>query len=332
MPEVRLNLISREWVIIAKERAKRPDEFIKKTSKPVLPEHEQGCPFCFGNEGLTPPETHRFPDKGDWLIRVFPNKFYALAHYGVMTKDYRGMKRCVSGVGQHEVLVETPKHNAILCNLDLSHIKIILDSFKIILMQSYENPIIKHLIIFKNYGEEAGTSLIHPHSQIIGTPIIPMQIRDRLNAYLHFYEDAGKCLFCKTLEDEIKDKERIIVSTKHFVAFIPYAALSPFHIWIFPKKHCATFAEIKENELKDLALILKKILTKIHLGLNDPSYNMVLRTLQPKDHCLEYFHWYISVIPRVSKAAGFELGSGMFINTTLPEDSAQFLSKVADGL
>jgi len=155
-----------------------------------------------------------------------------------------------------------------------------------------------------------------------------MQIRDRLNAYLHFYEDAGECLFCKTLTDEICDNKRIIIESNNFVAFIPYAALSPFHIWIFPKKHASSFAVINEEEMKDLAILIKKIITKIYIGLKDPSYNMVIRTLLSREVSIEYFHWYISIVPRVSKTAGFELGSGMFINSAMPEESAEFLKNI----
>ncbi|OGF67496.1 MAG: galactose-1-phosphate uridylyltransferase [Candidatus Fischerbacteria bacterium RBG_13_37_8] len=330
MSEVRLNLISREWVILSKERAKRPHEFVKKKDKEPLPEHEISCPFCPGNEGKTPPEKYRVGESTSWKIRVIPNKFYALAPGESISKEYVGLKRCVSGVGLHDVLVETPRHNAIMPMLDIEQMQHITKTYKIILLNSSDNPIIQHLIIFKNHGEDAGTSLIHPHSQIIGTPIVPMQIRDRLNAYLHFYEDTGACIFCKTIDDELHDNSRIIMQTKHFVVFVPYAALSPFHIWVFPRRHNSTFAKIDEEEMNELAGVVKSILTKLFSGLNDPSYNMVIRTLLAYESELEYFHWYISIVPRVSKAAGFELGSGMFINSALPEESAEFLKNVPD--
>lgn len=328
MPEIRLNLISREWVIIAKERAKRPHEFIKKSNEMIIPEIDKNCPFCPFNEKMTPPAFYTFPKSKNWKIRAFPNKFAALSKEEKFLKEFYGLKRVVSGFGIHYVLVETPKHNAKLCFLNPKEIATILKSIKKIFLINSEDLSIKHIIIFKNYGEEAGTSIIHPHLQIIGTPIIPMQIRDRLNAYLHYYEDTGKCLFCDTLEDELQDNKRVIINTKNFTVFIPYAALSPFHTWIFPKHHSSSFSKITNEEIEDLSIALKAILLKLYKGLNDPAFNMVIRTLLPQESKLEYFHWYITIIPRVSKTAGFELGSGMFINTSLPEESANYLKNM----
>lgn len=328
MPEIRLNLISREWVIIAKERAKRPDEFIRENNNVAIPEYDEKCPFCPGNEAMTPPAIFTFPKNYKWKIRAFPNKFYALTKEQKLFKEFYGLKRIVSGFGIHYVVVESPKHNDKLCLLNTKKIETLIKCIKKLFIMSSEDSSIKHIIIFKNYGEEAGTSLIHPHLQIIGTPIVPMQIRDRLNAYHHYYEDTGKCLFCDTIEDEIKDRKRIILNTKNFLVFIPYAAFSPFHTWIFPKNHSSSFAKVSNEEIKDLSITLKLLLYKIYKGLNDPSYNMVIRTLMPEEAKLEYFHWYITIIPRVSKAAGFELGSGMFINTSLPEESALYLKKI----
>jgi len=328
MPEIRLNLISREWVIIAKERAKRPHSFAKTEEQKIIGEYDSSCPFCPGNEDMTPPEKCRFGTEENWRIRIVPNKFYALKEGDLLFKEYKGMKRCVNGTGIHDVLIETPKHNGIIPYLEDNQVENIIHAYKIMLLKASEDPIIQHVIIFKNHGEDAGTSIIHPHSQIIAIPIVPMQIRDRLNAYLHFYEDAGECLFCKTLTDEICDNKRIIIESNNFVAFIPYAALSPFHIWIFPKKHASSFAVINEEEMKDLAILIKKIITKIYIGLKDPSYNMVIRTLLSREVSIEYFHWYISIVPRVSKTAGFELGSGMFINSAMPEESAEFLKNI----
>lgn len=330
MPEIRLNLVSREWVIIAKERAKRPHYFAKEKKEKILSEYEASCPFCFGNEHMTPPEKYRFSDDKGWKIRIVPNKFYALKEGDTLYKEYKGIKRCINGTGIHDVLVETPKHNGIIPLLDIEQVENIIQAYKIMLLRASENPVVKHVIIFKNHGEDAGTSIIHPHSQIIATPLVPMQVRDRLNAYLHFYEDTGECLFCKILADELNEKNRLIIESSNFIAFIPYAALSPFHIWIFPKHHSSIFAMITELELKDLTLIIRKIITKLYIGLNDPSYNMVFRTLLSREEKLDYFHWYISIVPRVSKTAGFELGSGMFINTAMPDESANFLKNIPD--
>jgi Galactose-1-phosphate uridylyltransferase len=191
-----------------------------------------------------------------------------------------------------------------------------------------QDPRIEAIIIFKNHGEEAGTSIVHPHSQLVATPIVPYQIRSRIDEAIRYFDDTGECVGCRTVQDELRAKERVIHETEHFVCFIPYAALSPFHTWIFPKRHSCSFDAITQEELNDLAVMMKIVLAKLYVGLNNPSYNYSIRSIPTREQQAEYFHWYLSIIPRVSKTAGFELGSGMFINTAVPEDSASFLREV----
>jgi len=188
---------------------------------------------------------------------------------------------------------------------------------------------IEDIVIFKNHGPSAGTSLEHPHSQLVATPIVPPQIRSRIERAAAFFDLTGRCIFCSVLEDELRDKERIILETDKFVSFIPYAALSPFHAWIFPRRHMPSFSEIEEEEIKDLAVSLKKTLGKLYYGLDDPDFNYSIRSMPVNENGKLYYHWYISIVPRVSQPAGFELGSGMFINSALPEVSAQFLREVS---
>jgi UDPglucose--hexose-1-phosphate uridylyltransferase len=326
MPEIRHNIVTREWVIIATERAKRPAEFASdNVRRKTLAPRVETCPFCPGNEAKTPPEISRIERGGTWQVRVVPNKFPALDPAGELTRAHDGLKRTIAGVGVHEVIIETPRHDRTLALLSQTEFDQVLGAYQ----QRYDavaaDPRVAHATLFRNHGERAGTSLEHPHSQIVGTPIIPPQVRDRMENALRFYDEAGDCIFCSVMADELVDGVRVVAQSDHFVAFIPFAALTPFHLWIFPLRHTASFSETSESELADLAQLLRSVLRKIYFGLRDPDYNLSVRTPPREARGLRYYHWYLSVIPRVTRIAGFEIGSGMFINTSLPERSAEFL-------
>ncbi|MDI6789014.1 MAG: galactose-1-phosphate uridylyltransferase [Planctomycetota bacterium] len=330
MPELRQNLISRDWVIIATERAKRPEDFVKKNQdKKIQPEYSDSCPFCPGKEAQTPPETFRIGDPGrDRQVRVVYNKFAALSHIGEKTRKIHGTYRSMNGVGIHEVIIEHPKHNVLLALMNDYEIESVIKTYRERYLSIQKDKRIESITIFKNHGAGAGTSLEHPHSQIIATPIVPPQVRSRIGQAINYFDDTGKCIFCHTLQEELSDRERIVVETEQFVAFVPYAALSPFHIWIFPRRHMASFVEITQPEISDLSKNLRKTLRKIYYGLDDPAFNYTIRSIPVGEKENDYFHWYISLIPRVSQTAGFELGSGMFINIALPEASAKFLREI----
>jgi len=326
MPEIRQNLITREWVIIATERAKRPEDFFqKKRERKNLPGHVPDCPFCLGNEDKTPGELYRIGKGKEWKIRVVPNKFAALSREGDCHRRVEGIKRSISGKGIHEVLIETPFHNMTTAILPIEQVRSIIEAYKARFLAAYQDDYVEHVVIFKNHGEGAGTSLEHPHSQLIATPIVPSQVRTRMEEAVRYFDDTGECVFCQTIREEIKDGVRVIWEGRSFVAFIPYAALSAFHTWIFPKRHTASFGNITPEEIDDLAITLKSVLAKFYYGLGDPDFNYVIRSLSLEEDDEECCHWYLTIVPRLSKAAGFELGSGMYINTALPEESAKFL-------
>ena len=328
MPELRLNVVTREWVIIATERAKRPKDFRSKKERPLRPEYLSTCPFCPGNEHKTPTERFRVPDGESWKIRVVSNKFPALLLEGEKKRSADGISRTVSGVGVHEVIIETPVHNLTTGLQPLERLEDLVRVYKSRFIEANRDPRVEHTIIFKNYGEGAGTSLDHPHSQLIATPVVPLQFRDRVQAALHYFDDTGECLICDVLKKDLADGTRVILDTPHFLTFIPYAALSPFHTWVFPKRHSASFASVTDDEVRDLAVHLKNILSKFRYGLEDPDYNYVIRSSRPQDYGNEDCHWYLSLVPRITMAAGFELGSGMFINTSLPENNAEYMRAV----
>lgn len=329
MPEFRQNPITREWVIIATERARRPDQFAAKEKPARLPSYVATCPFCPGNEHMTPPETFRLAAGDGWLVRAVPNKFSVLATEGGHWRRIEGLKRSAAGVGKHEVIVETPDHSLTTALLSLTQVENIVRSYKERYLElASSNGGIELVTIFKNHGAGAGTSLEHPHSQLIATPIISPQVRSRLEETLRHFDEAGECIFCHLLRDELEEGTRVITQNEHFVAYIPYAQLSPFALLIFPKRHMAAFSEIGDDEIAGLARILKDVLARLYHGLQNPDFNYTIRTAPCENRYVRYYHWYVSVIPRLTKVAGFELGSGFFVNVTLPEANAEFLRNV----
>jgi UDPglucose--hexose-1-phosphate uridylyltransferase len=330
MPELRQNPLTKQWVIIATERAKRPHELAKKSdgSKP-LASYVATCPFCPGNEHLTPPEVLRIPSDGTWQVRAVPNRFAALAQSGELTRTFDGLKCTVNGIGYHHVIVETPDHSKTTALLTEPEIEMILDSYKRLYFDITKDPRVEHVTMFKNHGLAAGTSLEHPHSQMIATPIIPPDIRNRMEEALRFYDVHGQCIFCKILKDELAEETRVVHQTEHFAALIPFAALTPFSLWVFPRRHMASFPATDEDELADLAQMLRLLLGKLYHGLNNPDFNYIVRTAPCESRYLRYYHWYLTVVPRLTRTAGFELGSGMYINPTIPEENAAFLRDVA---
>lgn len=239
-----------------------------------------------------------------------------------------GIHDSITGFGYHEVIIEHPRHDRHIALLKTVEVEQILMAYLQRYRQILLDKRIETIVIFKNHGIKAGTSLEHPHSQLAGLPIVPFHVGMRLKVASDYFKQNQKCMFCVVLEDELEVKERLILASEHFIAFVPYAALSPFHIWIFPRRHFSCFSRIAPEELKDLALVLQQVLAKLYWGLGNPDYNFIIRSSPTSETETAYYHWYISIVPRVSRTAGFELGTGMYINTALPDKSAQFLREV----
>lgn len=329
MPELRQNRFTKEWVIMATERAKRPEEMrVKREPRPVR-HYVENCPFCPGNEHLAPPEVTRYSKtKGEWQVRVVPNKFPALAREGEPLWTIERSRRTIRGVGTHDVIVETPDHGLTTALLPVDGVETILQCYRERFRQVSADHRVAHVTIFKNHGEGAGTSLEHPHSQLIGAPVISSQVRQRLHEALRHFDEFGECIFCAVMEEELGEGTRIVLTSEHFVAMEPFASSTPFATYIYPRRHMASFGDISSTELADLARVLRTLLAKLYVGLDNPDYNYTIRTAPAEAAGVKYYHWYLSVIPRLSRVAGFELGSGMFINTVLPEQAAEFLRGV----
>ena len=329
MPEIRQNRFTKEWVIVATERAKRPEELCVKRDLKPLPHYSEKCPFCPGNEKLAPPEVARVADgNGSWRCRVVPNKFAALSREGQPDFKVVRSRRTMNGVGIHDVIVETPDHAATTALLADEQVADILRCYKSRFDECSADPRVAHVTIFKNHGAGAGTSLEHPHSQLIATPVISSQVRYRLYEALRHYDEFGECIFCSVIEEELAEKSRIVMLTDHFVVMEPFASGTPFATYVYPRRHMASFGAIDPVEIEDLAHVLRTVLAKLYVGLENPDFNYAIRTAPHENSGVKYYHWYLSVIPRLTRVAGFELGSGMFINTVLPEAAAEFLRNV----
>lgn len=329
MPEFRQNIATREWVIIATERAKRPEQFVKAPHESVFdrPAHDPKCPFCPGNEELDL-ERLRLPEHEHWQVRVVANRFPALQEQTDHTPQYEAVGHALSGIGYHEVVVESRQHNTCPALETVEEIELTLRANQMRGAAIMLDSRIVQLIYFKNHGISAGASLVHPHTQILALPIVPHSIEDRLTTARRYYEQNQHCVFCHILAEEESAGRRIIMQTEYFSSFIPYAAASPFHCWIVPRQHNPCFLDASAAELHDLAKVLHDMLRRLFFGLGDPDYNYIIRTAPRLEQQAPHLHWYVSIVPRVVRQAGFEIGSGMYINTALPEESARFLRDV----
>jgi UDPglucose--hexose-1-phosphate uridylyltransferase len=329
MPEFRQNLATKEWVVVAPERGKRPSDLAKDQIKKLPPqEYKPECPFCVGNEHLTTNPVYSFPQGSDWKVRVVPNKFAALQPQLATTRSQVGTFLAAKGFGIAEVVIEHPKHHLNPALMELSDVAEILRAYRQRQIDISKNDKINLVMIFRNHGQRAGTSLEHPHSQIIATPIVPPHIRYPMEQAVLHYDKYGTCVYCDMLQEELRQRERVIIDSENFAAFCPFAARSPFESRIYPKRHMASFLSIRDEEIIELASILHELLGKLSHGLGDPDYNYVIRSCPIGDEDTRYLHWYIVIIPKISIPAGFEIGSGIYINTIAPEESARFLREL----
>jgi len=329
MSEFRQNFVTKEWVIVASERARRPDQVRGEVSpKAPIPPYRDDCPFCPGHEDRTPPPVYVEEEGGQWKLRVVPNKFAALNPESTTARASDGSFLRADGFGVAEVIIESPHHDDALGTLPVEDVERVLRAFRSRYLAIASDPRVSLVTIFRNYGALAGTSLEHPHSQIIATSIVPPHVRDPWRqAQLH-YDTYGRCAFCDMILGEIQDKSRVILETEHFVSFCPFAAKTPFETRIYPKRHHASYSWANDREIEGLALVLKEVLLRIRLGLHNPDYNFIIRSASSGDEGGRHLHWYMVIIPKITTPAGFEIGSGIYINVTPPEEAAAFLREV----
>ena len=333
------------WVILAPDRRGRPTDQKDR----YLP-RVQECPFCPGRESSTPPALYTVPPPsesggdGAWRIRVFPNKYPALQpksadHGNASEKGGAPRELFLSreGVGRHEVIVETPEHREDFPDFEQDHLHDVLTVWAGRIRAAYQEQDLAYALLFRNHRARAGASLSHPHSQLIATPVIPKNIRQKCEASQAYLERNNRCLICDLLKQEGKAGSRVILETEEFIVFAPFASRFPFEIFIAPKTHNPDFTLSSAENMGQLAALLKDMLCRLREILDDPPYNLVVNTAPNAKHLPRelkhqpperYFHWHIEVLPRLAKAAGFEWGSGFHINAVPPEEAASRLREV----
>jgi UDPglucose--hexose-1-phosphate uridylyltransferase len=330
MPELRKDPIVGRWVIIATDRAKRP----VGPKGEAFPSSTAFCPFCEGQEDKTPYEILSYrdrstrPNERGWRVRVVPNKFPALQVEGDLKKRGEGIYDKMNGIGAHEVIIECPFHTDTITNLTEENIREVLWVYRDRLVDLKKDPRLVYGMVFKNVGAAAGASLEHTHSQLIVTPIVPINVWEEMNGALEFHNYRGRCIYCDMIHQELSSEKRVVLDTPNFVSLTPFASRFPFETWILPKNHNSHFENIQKTEVDELGTVLKTILLKLESALDKPSYNYIIHTSPFDSQALPHYHWHIEVIPRLTRVAGFEWGTGFYINPVPPEQAADFLRQV----
>lgn len=328
MHELRKDPITGRWVIIASERASRPTDFIIDRQMPS----GGTCPFCYGSEDRTPPEVLAFrpdsslPDTPGWRVRVVPNKYPALRIEGLLGRRAAGMYDLMNAVGAHEVVIECPEHRLQLADLNTAQVTEVVWAYRDRFVDLQRDPRFRYILIFKNQGAEAGATLEHAHTQIIATPVVPKRVSEEILGARQHFELRERCIYCDIVRQEIDLGTRVVSRNDHFVVIEPFAARFPFETWILPVEHTANFELIRAEQVESLAAALRDTLRRIHAALDGPAFNYVLHSAPTGgDSVAETYHWHLEIMPKLTRVAGFEWGSGFYINPTPPEAAAEAL-------
>ena len=329
MSELRKDPVLGRWVIIAAERGKRPSDYPR--TPPRTRTEKDVCPFCPGNEALTPPEICVFPPEENptqssgWSIRVVPNKYPAVVNEGEPVPKVEGLYERIIGTGSHEVIIETPDHNRTLSTQTEKQVEAIFRSYRDRILDLKKDRRFKFALVFKNHGRDAGATLEHTHSQLITLPIIPPDVVAEIEKAEEYYRKNRRCIYCDLIQQELTARIRVISENEAFLCIAPYAARFPFETCILPKGHYPRFEDMRGEDFSSLARILRETLYCQDKILDRPDYNYLIRSApfdaKGLDPCC---HWYMDIIPRLTHVAGFERGTGVYINPTAPEEAARF--------
>jgi len=328
LPELRKDPIIGRWVIISTDRAKRPSDFVRES---VDIKGNGFCPFCYGNESKTPPEILAYGRNGTganepgWSVRVVPNKFPALGIEGDLDRQGEGLYDKMSGVGAHEVIIETPTHDATLATLTEKSVEDVLSAYRDRMLDLKNDRRFRYILIFKNHGSAAGASLEHTHSQLIALPIVPKRVREEVDYAKRYFQEKERCIFCDMIRQEIDTASRVITENEHFIAIAPFAPRFPFETWLLPRQHSSSFENNQSPIYASLARLLRNVVARIDSVLDRPAYNYTIHTSPVGEEINDHYHWHIEMMPKLTKVAGFEWGTGFYINPTPPEESARFL-------
>jgi UDPglucose--hexose-1-phosphate uridylyltransferase len=334
MPELRQDPLSGRWVVIATGRAKRPEAFVPAERPVPLAAHDPDCPFCPGNEAQTPPEvlavrdTGTHPDSPGWQLRVVTNKYAAFDAGDGLAPSAAPLEGRRAAQGRAEVIIETPYHDRSLSKASAAERLRMLQAYLARYRQLSGWPDVGYVMLFRNQGARAGASQIHPHSQIMAMPLVPPAVADELARSASYLAEHGRCLLCDVIARERADGRRILYDDGRFLIIAPYASRTPCELMILPATHQADLAQLSDTDAAGLAAALGIALGMLDRALGDPPYNYYLHGSPPHDPLGEWqasYHWHVSILPRLTQQAGFELGSGVLVNITLPEAAAAFL-------
>jgi len=340
MPEMRHDPVQRRWVVISPERSMRPNDF-----KPCREEVDEFDIFAEGNEAHTPPEIIAIREPGTqpntpgWQVRVVPNKYPAFRVEGDLDRRAEGLFDVMNGIGAHEMVIESPDRAIDFALLDPEIAFKVADIYRVRMTDLMKDKRLRYVLVFRNRGKMAGASISHPHSQIIATSVTPLAVAIELDSARRHYNDKERCLFCDILAQERLARVRIVYETERHIAYAPFASRVPFELCVMPKLHQHDYREISDDDLRDFVHALQNVLQRLKVALDDPPYNFLLHTspnpesLTPRTShwtTLRHdWHWHLEILPRLGSMAGFEFGSGFYINSTPPEQAAEILRSVA---
>jgi len=337
MPELRKDWLTETWVAFSHERLRRPQQFSSPEETELPPEQD---PFAEGNESCTPPEVFAVRQNGSqpngpgWSVRVVPNRYPALRVEGTLVRQPVGFYDQMTGIGAHEVVIETPRNDLPLEKHSLNQISEVLETYRARVQDLMRDGRLRTIAIFKNSGLMAGASVNHPHSQIIALPLVPPEVEKRMDLVEKHFQEKERSLFSDMLIQERHDGRRVLLENSDFMAVCPYASRHPFEVRIIPKWEACHFHEAKDQSLVQLAEMLKKILGAYRTGLNRPDYNILVQLAPLPDrsdgnwpHMSQAYRWHIELIPRIFGLAGFELSTGCALNAVYPEEATRFLRK-----
>jgi UDPglucose--hexose-1-phosphate uridylyltransferase len=328
MSELRKDPVTGRWVIISTERRKRPTDFRLES---VKVQRDDSCPFCEGHEHMTPREllAHRRngsgPDSAGWDLRVVPNQFPVLRVEGSLERQGEGLFDKMNGIGAHEVIIETPRHEETLATMGDAAVEQVLWAFRERVQDLKQDRRFRYIIVFKNHGAAAGASLDHSHSQLIALPIVPREVRDEVDGARAHFTAKERCVFCDIVRQERQETRRLIAENADMVALAPYAPRFPFETWLLPKRHQALFEDSPRHEIASLARLLSDVLRRMNRALRFPPYNLLIHSAPLAEPAGDYYHWHVEIIPTLTKVAGFEWATGFYLNPTAPEEAAQVL-------
>lgn len=331
MSELRRDPVVGRWVIVDTDHPNMPVDF----------EYEQYipkgglCPFCYGNEAMTPPEIECYRDSSTaantpgWQVRVVANKYPALQIEGDLNRRGLGIYDMSNGIGAHEVLLESPYHNKDIPDLLNQEVESIISMCCRRVSDLVKDKRFKYVMLFRNFGSAAGASLEHPHTQIVALPMVPKNATEELLGAKEYFDYRERCIFCDIIRQETEDKERIVLENKYFVSFCPFVSRFPFELWIMPKKHSGSFSNLPAEELPSLAEILKETIGRVKRLFPNLSYNYIIHSSPVNgDGDLDYYHWHIEFMPKLMRTAGFEWGTGFYLDPTSPELAAKLLKEI----